>query len=66
MQFEQKYNSCFQAQNKKILQNFECVDGLCKKSLNDWNWVFCIDENTSLREVIRNEYIANTLLNVFA
>lgn len=37
-----------------------------QKSLNDWNWVFCLDENTSLREVIRNEYIANTLLNVFA
>lgn len=66
MQFKQKHYSCFQAQNKKILQNIECVDGLCKKALTTGTGFFCIDENTSLREVSRNEYIANTLLNVFA
>lgn len=52
-------------QQKKSLRT---LNGLMvfTKSLNNWNWVFCIDENTSLREVFRNEYIANTLLNVFA
>lgn len=65
MQFKQKHYSCFQAQNKKILQNFKCVDGLCKKALTTGTGFFALTK-TQVLEIIRNEYIANTLLNVFA
>lgn len=62
MQFKQKHYSCFQAQNKKILQNFECVDGLCKKAFTNGTGFFALTKT----QVLEKSSEMNTLLNVFA
>lgn len=62
MQFKQKHYSCFQAQNKKILQNFECVDGLCKKAFTTGTGFFALTKT----QVLEKSLEMNTLLNVFA
>lgn len=62
MQFKQKHYACFQAQNKKILQNFECVDGLCKKALATGTGFFALTKT----QVLEKSSEMNTLLNVFA